>query len=174
MVDRLEDLDPREREGTPVVAARMVWLLRDGDALVLPQPVDPSFVAHVGALMGFDPARVDLLTPGDSDVRVLGQEALLRPKFLDRLRKVVAVPEDWAIRAYMSDRGIAPWRRRSLCPRTRSPRSMPPVARSCSTARSSSALWRPASMSPSRTGRCAPTAVIWSAHLTGLPRRPVR
>jgi hypothetical protein len=35
MVDRLEDIDPWEREGTPVVAARMVWLLREGDALVL-------------------------------------------------------------------------------------------------------------------------------------------
>ncbi|MGW6714423.1 preATP grasp domain-containing protein [Streptomyces globisporus] len=107
MVDRLEELDPREREGTPVVAARMVWLLRDGDALMLPQPVDPSFVAHVGALMGFDPARVDLLVPQDAAVRVLGQEELLRPEFLDRVRKVVAVPEAWEIRAYMSDRGIA-------------------------------------------------------------------
>lgn len=106
-VDRLEELDPREREGTPVVAARMVWLLREGDALVLPQPVDPAFVAHVGALMGFDPRRVDLLTPQDRSGWVLGREVLHRPELLDRLRKLVAGTGPWEICSYLSDRSIA-------------------------------------------------------------------
>ncbi|MFJ6700035.1 peptide ligase PGM1-related protein [Streptomyces sp. NPDC091272] len=107
MVDRLDELDPKEREGTPVVGARMVWLLRDGDALVLPQPVDPAFVAHVGALMGFDPARVDLLTPEDDTVRVLSQDVLHRAGLLDRLQALVDAPGDWELRAYIADRGTA-------------------------------------------------------------------
>lgn len=107
MVDRLDELDAKEREGTPVVGARMVWLLRDGDALVLPQPVDPAFVAHAGALMGFDPARVDLLTPQDDAVRVLSQDVLHRVSLLDRLKGLVEVPGDWEVRAYLPDRGIA-------------------------------------------------------------------
>ncbi|MFF8611016.1 peptide ligase PGM1-related protein [Streptomyces sp. NPDC015346] len=107
MVDRLDELDPKEREGTPVVGARMVWLLRDGDVLVLPQPVDPSFVSQVGALMGFDPARVTLLTPEDDSVRVLSQDVLHRADILGPLRALVQVPGDWEVRAYLSDRGIA-------------------------------------------------------------------
>ncbi|MFI6088573.1 hypothetical protein [Streptomyces sp. NPDC051218] len=107
MVDRLEELDPKEREGTPVVGARMVWLLRDGDVLVLPQPVDPAFVAHVGALMGFDPAQVNLLTPQDETVRVLSQGVLHRAGLLERLQALVDSPGDWELRAYISDRGIA-------------------------------------------------------------------
>ncbi|MEU9108123.1 hypothetical protein AB0D54_28105 [Streptomyces xanthophaeus] len=107
MVDRLEELDPREREGTPLVATRMVWLLRDGDALVLPQPVDPAFVAHVFALMGFDPSRVDLLTPQERTVRVLGREVLHRPELLERLGKLVAGSGPWEICAYLSDRSVS-------------------------------------------------------------------
>ncbi|MFC8957377.1 peptide ligase PGM1-related protein [Streptomyces sp. NPDC057101] len=106
MVDRLEDLDPGEREATPVVASRMVWLLRDGDALVLPQPVDAAYVAHVGSMMGFDPARVELLAPGDRAVRVLSQEVLHGPELLASLKKLVAVSSEWEIAAYLSDRGI--------------------------------------------------------------------
>lgn len=107
MVDRLEDLDPREALGTPVVASRMVWLLREGDALVLPQPVDAAYVAHVGAMMDFSPARVNLLDPQDRGVRVLSQQVLWQPEMLARLKKLVAVPGEWEIRAYLPDRGVS-------------------------------------------------------------------
>ncbi|MGW6691725.1 preATP grasp domain-containing protein [Streptomyces sp. NPDC054961] len=107
MVDRLDELDPRELEGTPVVATRMVWLLREGDALVMPQAADPAYVAYVGDLMGFDADRVDLLAPQDNSARMLSQEALHHPGPLDRLKKLVAVPEQWQLRAYLADRGTA-------------------------------------------------------------------
>ncbi|MFI7235657.1 peptide ligase PGM1-related protein [Streptomyces cyaneofuscatus] len=106
MVDRLDLLDSRELEVTPVVAARMVWLLRDGDAMVMAQPLDPAFVARVGALMGFDAQKIDLITPGDAGVQVLDQEVLHRPALVGRLKELVAEPGEWEIRGYLSDRGV--------------------------------------------------------------------
>ncbi len=85
----------------------MVWLLREGDALVSAQPVDPAFVAYVGAVMGFDPARVDLVSPRAAGVRVLTQDVLHHPDLVDRVKKLLIVPEEWEVRAYIPDRGVA-------------------------------------------------------------------
>lgn len=106
MVHRRGLLDTAEHEGTPAVGARMVWLLRDGDALVLPQPVDPVHLKAIGSLMGFDPARVHILTPEDAAVRCLDQRQLHGPGLLARLRALVQRPEEWQVRGYLHDRGL--------------------------------------------------------------------
>jgi hypothetical protein len=100
MVDRMDLLTQEDFDGTLFVMKRLVWLMRDGDALVLPRPVPDAFLAHVTGHTGTSPDRVHVIAP---DADLLTQDLLHSEGVLGRLRELVT--PDWEFHPYIHDRG---------------------------------------------------------------------
>ncbi|NEE23647.1 hypothetical protein G3M58_96500, partial [Streptomyces sp. SID7499] len=73
MVDRVDLFSEEDRRGLLFTMKRLVWLLRDGDALVLPRPVSRDFLQHVARHTGLDLSSIRLVSP---DADLLTQDQL--------------------------------------------------------------------------------------------------
>ncbi|MFE7192005.1 peptide ligase PGM1-related protein [Kitasatospora sp. NPDC057541] len=100
MVDRMDLLTRDDIDDHLFGTKRLVWLARDGDALVLPGPVPGAFLAHVARHTGIRPDRVHVVAP---DADILTQGVLHSAHVLGRLRELVT--PDWEFRPYIHDRG---------------------------------------------------------------------
>ncbi|MFD6131994.1 peptide ligase PGM1-related protein [Streptomyces diastaticus] len=87
-------------DGILFAMKRLVWLMRDGDALVLPRPVPDAFLDHVTQHTGISPDRVHVIAP---DADLLTQSLLHSQEVLGRLKKLVT--PGWEFRPYIHDRG---------------------------------------------------------------------
>ncbi|MFE3405303.1 preATP grasp domain-containing protein [Streptomyces anulatus] len=106
MVDRVDLFSEEDRRGLLFTMKRLVWLLRDGDALVLPRPVSRDFLQHVARHTGLDLSSIRLVSP---DADLLTQDQLHSAEVLGPLRGLVT-PE-WEFRPYMYDRGAVTFAR---------------------------------------------------------------
>lgn len=100
MVDRMDLLSQDDFDGILFAMKRLVWLMRDGDVLVLPRPVPDAFLDHVAQHTGISPDRVHLIA---ADADLLTQGLLHSREILGRLRELVT--PDWEFRPYIHDRG---------------------------------------------------------------------
>ncbi|CAM5625742.1 hypothetical protein EES47_26150 [Streptomyces sp. ADI98-12] len=100
MVDRMDLLTQDDFDGILFAMKRLVWLMRDGDALVLPRPVPDAFLDHVTQHTGISPDRVHVIAP---DADLLTQSLLHSQEVLGRLKKLVT--PGWEFRPYIHDRG---------------------------------------------------------------------
>ncbi|MGA5423366.1 peptide ligase PGM1-related protein [Streptomyces lavendulocolor] len=100
MVDRMDLLTEEDCRALLFTMKRLAWLLRDGDALVVPRPLPQSFLQHVARHTGLDTSSIHLVSP---DVGLLTQDRLHSDEVLEPLRGIVT-PE-WEFRPYIHDRG---------------------------------------------------------------------
>ncbi|WP_344361338.1 peptide ligase PGM1-related protein [Streptomyces gobitricini] len=87
-------------DGILFAMKRLVWLMRDGDVLVLPRPVPGAFLDHVAQHTGMSPDRIHVIAPGAD---LLTQDLLHSEEILGRLRGLVT--PDWEFCPYIHDRG---------------------------------------------------------------------
>ena len=100
MVGRMDLLTQDDFDGILFAMKRLVWLMRDGDALVLPRPVPADFLHHVAQHTGISPALIHVIAP---DADLLTQDLLHSKEILGRLRELVT--PDWEFCPYIHDRG---------------------------------------------------------------------
>ena len=100
MVDRMDLLDEGDFGGILFAMKRLVWMLRDGDAMVLPRPVTNTFMRYVARHTGLDIESIHVISP---DSNLLTQDLLHGEEVLGRLREIVK--PDWEFRPYIYDRG---------------------------------------------------------------------
>ncbi|GGV02276.1 hypothetical protein GCM10010211_82030 [Streptomyces albospinus] len=89
LVGDLNSFDPLERTIGGNISLRLVWLAEPGDLVVLPQPVNPEFVAYVMDFKGIPADSVTILVPppGEFGTDVLTTDRLTEPAFERRLLK---------------------------------------------------------------------------------------
>ncbi|MGW1846665.1 preATP grasp domain-containing protein [Streptomyces sp. NPDC001966] len=102
MIDRIDLLREESRVNNSLVAMRLVWLLGDGDVVVLPQPATSTFMEYVAHHTGVDPESIHVISP-DSDI--LTQDFLHSEDVLQQIRKLIG--PDWEFCPYIYDRGAA-------------------------------------------------------------------
>lgn len=92
-----------------IVANRLTWLLKDGDAMVAPYPISPDFLAYVCALTGVDSRSLTIVVPpgGYEETRLLTFDVLSDPDVVNRLRDVMGDPGQWTVTPYYHDRTVA-------------------------------------------------------------------
>lgn len=100
MVDRMDLLTQDDFDGILFAMKRLVWLMRDGDVLVLPRPVPAAFLDHVAQYTGIPRDRVHVIA---AHADLLTQDLLHSREILGRLKKLVT--PDWEFRPYIHDRG---------------------------------------------------------------------
>ncbi|MFC8825198.1 peptide ligase PGM1-related protein [Streptomyces sp. NPDC057137] len=102
-MDLLTDEDFR---GILFAMKRLIWLLRDGDAIVLPRPAPDAFLRYVAGHTGLDTGSVHIISP---DADLLTHELLHSKEVLGRLQDIVT--PDWEFRPYIYDRGAVTFAR---------------------------------------------------------------
>ncbi|MCX5195624.1 peptide ligase PGM1-related protein [Streptomyces sp. NBC_00249] len=68
-------------------AQRLLWFIRDGDVLVLPEAPDEEFLSYATELTGTDPASITVVVPPAGN---RPGEWLLDPELVDRTRQALA------------------------------------------------------------------------------------
>lgn len=104
---RRKSIDKRQKSAA--VAQRLLWLLHQGDAILLPEAPSPVFARYAFDVMGLDPDRVTVVVPPHAEVepQILNLDVLNHPDLLARLSAVLHRPETWTVEPYYFDRPIA-------------------------------------------------------------------
>lgn len=92
-----------------VVANRLIWLMCDGDAILLPYRPSELFLQYAAHLMGVDRRSLHILVPpdGEQDTALLTFDVLSSPEVIACLREVIQTPEQWTVTPYYFDRAAA-------------------------------------------------------------------
>jgi len=89
------------RELSTMFAARLAWLLEDGDVLVAPGPLAPGMLEYVGSITGLDPETVRVITPPPSpSPQMLSRKLLLSEPLVESVRDALAGRDDWELVAF--------------------------------------------------------------------------
>ncbi len=107
MVDRMDLLTVEDVRGILFAMKRLIWLLRDGDAIVLPRPVPDVFLQYVASHTGLDTRSVRIISP---DADLLSHDLLHGKEVLGLLQHIVT--PDWEFRPYIYDRGAVTFARK--------------------------------------------------------------
>lgn len=95
-----------------VVANRFIWLMRDGDAILLPYRPSEQFLHYALQLLEVDRSSLHILVPpqGEHETTLLTFDVLSSPEVIEHLKEVMHTShtsEEWTVTPYYFDRASA-------------------------------------------------------------------